>query len=73
MARRELSRSQERSEFTDRIRIVLLEGDMDRIEDMFDRFTKDLADLKKLLFGILVSVTIVAMTLLGQGFLPTRS
>lgn len=50
-------RTQERKDFTEGVRLALAEKDLDEHDAAFDRFANELAKIKGILIGILVSVT----------------
>lgn len=56
-------RTEERRSFDQAVRVSLLEGDMDHFEDGFTAFRSELDAIRKILIGILVSVTTASLLL----------
>lgn len=52
-----MSRADERRDMDMPTRVRLLEGDFDRFEQLFAKFTEELATVRKYMVGVMVSVT----------------
>lgn len=57
------SRTADRVDFTDGVRLRLLEQDADKTDAAMDSFATELASIRKILLGILVSVTTASILL----------